>query len=120
MPHSTTTIIASVVNALVTWRGERGMVERYDPLGTSMCDVLLQPETGESFWVSSHECKRLDGSSLPSRREILKESDRERKASLLKIRADHIRDWHKPWPGMEFGKAHFGQMIDAALKDIDG
>lgn len=39
-------------------------------------------------------------------------------ASLRVIRANLIRDWHKPWPGCEHGKAIIGQCIDLALKDL--
>lgn len=39
-------------------------------------------------------------------------------ASLEAIRARHIRDWHKPWPGCEHGKAIIGMSIDAALQAL--
>lgn len=39
-------------------------------------------------------------------------------ASLRAIRAAHVRDWHKPWPGMEHGKGIIGQCIDLALADL--
>lgn len=39
-------------------------------------------------------------------------------AQLQAIRAQHIADWDKPWPGMEFGKALFGMSLDAAIKDL--
>jgi hypothetical protein len=41
-------------------------------------------------------------------------------AQLAEIRAQHIRDFNKPWPGLEFGKAHFGQMLDAAIRKLGG
>jgi hypothetical protein len=34
------------------------------------------------------------------------------------MRADLVRDWHKPWPGAEHGKALVGMMIDGALADL--
>jgi hypothetical protein len=41
-------------------------------------------------------------------------------ASLEAIRAQHIRDFHKPWPGCEFGKAIIGMSIDGALAELKG
>jgi len=41
-------------------------------------------------------------------------------ASLKRIRAQHIAEWAKPWPGLEFGKAHFGMMLDSAIKRLEG
>ena len=38
--------------------------------------------------------------------------------SLKAIRAQHIADWHRPWPGMEFGKGMFGMMLDKAIEDL--
>lgn len=40
-------------------------------------------------------------------------------ASLRAIRAQHIKDWHRPWPGMEFGKGMFGMMLDSAIKELE-
>lgn len=39
-------------------------------------------------------------------------------AQLLLIRESLVRDWNKPWVGMNFAKALMGQSIDAALKDL--
>jgi len=39
--------------------------------------------------------------------------------SMRKMRADHIRDWNKPWPGMNFAKAIVGRMIDAVISDYE-
>lgn len=39
-------------------------------------------------------------------------------AQLLQMRADLIRDWATPWPGVEHGKALVGMMIDGALADL--
>jgi hypothetical protein len=114
------TTIASVIGIGIQFRGQQGTVARYEPLGAGMCDVLFSGDDGREVWVASHECKRLDGSALPSRRSLIEQADRERLRSLRMIREQHIQEFHKPWPGMEFGKAHFGQMIDAVLGDIDG
>ena len=40
--------------------------------------------------------------------------------SLERIRARHIAEWSKPWPGLEFGKAHFGMMLDQAIAELKG
>jgi len=41
-------------------------------------------------------------------------------AQLESIRAQHIEDFEKPWPGMEFAKGHFGMMLDRALAELKG
>jgi hypothetical protein len=38
---------------------------------------------------------------------------------LKAIRAQHVREWHKPWPGVEFGKALFGMMLDKAIEELE-
>jgi len=38
--------------------------------------------------------------------------------ALQAIKAQHIKDWHRPWPGMEFGKAMFGNMLNKAIEDL--
>lgn len=40
-------------------------------------------------------------------------------ASLRKMRADLIRDWNKPWQGMNFAKAIVGRMIDGAIAGFE-
>jgi len=40
-------------------------------------------------------------------------------ADLEKMISDHIRDWHKPWPGMNFAKAIVGRMFTGALDDLN-
>ncbi len=40
--------------------------------------------------------------------------------SLKAIRAQHLKEWHRPWPGLEFGKAMFGMMLDKALVSLEG
>jgi hypothetical protein len=40
-------------------------------------------------------------------------------AQLREIRAQHVRDFNKPWPGLEFGKAHFGMMLDSAIAALE-
>ena len=38
---------------------------------------------------------------------------------LRAIRAQHVADFNKPWPGCEFGKTLVGQMIDKAIRDLE-
>jgi hypothetical protein len=40
------------------------------------------------------------------------------RASLEAILAGHVRDWHKPWPGCEFGKTIIGNALLAAIKAV--
>ena len=42
-----------------------------------------------------------------------------RLASLRAIRAQLVADFHKAWPGAEFGKAHFGMMLDGLISDLE-
>lgn len=39
-------------------------------------------------------------------------------AQLEAIRARHISELGKPWPGCEFGKGHVGMMLDRAIADL--
>jgi len=39
--------------------------------------------------------------------------------ALQAIRERHIADWHRPWPGLEFAKAHVGMMIDSAIEALE-
>lgn len=63
-------IIAGATGARVRFRGDVATVERFDPLGSGMCDTLLVYPDGSKLWVALYECKRLDGKGLPSRRAI--------------------------------------------------
>lgn len=40
-------------------------------------------------------------------------------AQLRQIRAQHVADCHQPWPGMNFGKAQFGMMLDACIAELE-
>lgn len=96
-----------------------GTVERWKPCRTSMCDVLVRHEDGATCWYASSDLKPADGlGPLPSRAVAREVARQKALASLRVIRAQHVRDFHKPWPGCEFGKAHFGQMLDGAIKTL--
>lgn len=38
--------------------------------------------------------------------------------SLRRILVQHIRDFNKPWPNMEFAKSMFGNMVLGALEEL--
>lgn len=40
-------------------------------------------------------------------------------ADLEKLIADHVRDWYKPWPGMEHAKAIVGRMFTGEIADLN-
>lgn len=116
-------IIASVVGARVKGRYRKalaGTVTRYEPLNYGGNDVLIKDDTGRECWYSSHEILRDNGEPLPSRRELQQRADCETAAALRDIREQHISDFNHPWPGLEFGKGHFGQMLDCAISDVEG
>lgn len=119
---TSTEIIARYLEKTVIYRGSLCRIERYDPLGSALCDVLVRElegsDAGREFWVASHSLRLEGGGKMPHRGELRRQADRETVSSLEEIRALHVRDFHKRWPGMEFGKAHFGQMIDRAFEEI--
>lgn len=92
---------------------------RYEPLGySSMSDVLLEFEDGSHCWHSLNEFEPVDGlGPLPVRVVVRKLSDEESIADLRGILRKHVLDvtGGKPWPGMNFGKAHVGNMILGAM-----
>ena len=101
--------------------GEVGVVVKWEPLIHSMCDALVRDDEGHECWFSSAHFKPLDGlGALPSRREARETARVEALKSLRSIRAQHVRDWNKPWPGAEFAKAIMGQSIDGAIAKLEG
>lgn len=101
------------------WDGE-GEVVKWEPLGAAMCDALVRFDGGREVWHASHSLRPIDGlGDLPSRRTAQDVARHRAVASLKVIRAQHIRDFNKPWPGCEFGKAHFGMMVDNAIRDLE-
>ena len=102
------------------FQGEPGEVVRWEPLGAAMCDVLVCSDDGHECWFASHCCRPIDGlGELPSRKTAQDIARHRAVADLKAIRAQHIRDFNKPWPGCEFGKAHFGMMVDAAIYELE-
>lgn len=96
-----------------------GTVTKWDPLGASMCDALVQFDNGRECAFSSRQLDPVDGKGpLPSRDVARRKADEESLRSLQEIRAQHVRDFRKPWPGAEFGKVHVGQMLDGAIAEV--
>lgn len=101
-------------------RGAAGVVVKWAPLQSSMCDALVRFEDGHECWFASHELRPNDGQGpLPCRREARELAEAVSLRQLREIRAQHVRDFNKPWPGMNFGKAHFGMMLDSAIADLE-
>ena len=92
---------------------------QYEPLGySSMSDVLLEFEDGSRCWHQMYAFEPADGlGPLPVRDAVRKLSDEESIADLRGILRKHVLDVTKgrPWPGMNFGKAHVGNMLLNAL-----
>lgn len=100
-----------------------GEVIRWEPLSEGMCDALVRFEDGFECWHASHSLRPapgdlLEGIPLPSRQEAREDNDRRMLAQLEGIRANHVRDLYKPWPGAEFGKGHVGKALDGAIQEV--
>ena len=104
------------------WHGlVAGEIERWEPLGAAMCDVLVRSPDGALCWYASHALTPIDGMGpLPSRREAQETARLESLASLRAIRAQHVAGFHtERWPGCEFGKAIIGNAIDGAISSLE-
>jgi hypothetical protein len=109
-----------MIGVQVSYRHMKAEVLRYEPLGSGLCDTLVQEvASGRKVWVASHELKRLDGVKITSRQEHRAKADEEALSSLREIRRQHVGDFLEPWPGLEHGKALLGQMLDTAIGDIE-
>jgi hypothetical protein len=107
-------------NRRIIVRGKVGVVVKWDPCSAAMCDAFVVFRDGSECWHSSHEFQPDDDlGPLPSREEARKVAREESVCTLREIRAQHVRDFHKAWPGAEFGKAHFGMMVDGAIGDTE-
>jgi len=103
------------------WHGlTDGEIVKWEPLGAAMTDVLVRDTaTGKESWYASYGLTPIDGKGpLPSRSKAQERNRQAMETSLEAIRAQHVKEWHKPWPGAEFGKAILGRSIDAALADV--
>lgn len=98
------------------WQCSSGEIIRWTPLSASLCDVLILLENGTECWFSSDSLKPVDDKGpLLSRNEFRRTTDKITLKQLQQIRDDLIRDFNKPWPGMEFGKAHMGIALNQAI-----
>ena len=98
-----------------------GVIVKWEPYGAGMTDVLVEHDDGKRMWHASSGLRAADGlGPLPSRREAEEARRLESIGQLEAIRAQHVRDFDKPWPGAEHGKALVGMGIDAALADLKG
>ena len=99
--------------------GETGTVIQWEPLGSALCDCLVDIDGGQPTWHGSTSLQPADDRGpLPSRHAAQVAADEEALQSLQTIRAQHVADWHKPWPGCEHGKAIIGQALDGAIADV--
>lgn len=102
------------------WQCKSGQVIRWDPLSAALCDALVLLDNGLECWFSSDNLKPIDNDGpLPSRREARRTADETALQQLKEIREDFIRDFNKPWPGMEFGKYHIGIGLNKAIEEIE-
>ena len=107
-----------------TFWGKTGEVKDWKPLLHNMCDVLVkhdtEPSPGYECWHASTDLRPIDDlGPLPSRKEAREAARVESIRTLKAIRAQHVRDFHEPWPGLEFGKAILGKSIDAAITQLE-
>jgi hypothetical protein len=113
------TMVGRMVRA--PYHRQEGTVVRWEPLGSGMCDVLIEMKNGKRVWYASPDLRPIDGDRpLPSRR-VVQKAARERDLSELRaLQAQLIRDVNQPWPGCEFGKVHLDQALDAAIRELEG
>jgi len=101
-------------------RGTLGTVMQWEPLSSGMCDALVTLDDGSTCWFASRELRPADNlGPLPSRHEAQEAARIKTIAQLKAIREAHVRDFHKPWQGMEYGKAIVGRALDEAIKTVE-
>ncbi len=82
------------------WCGENGLPVDFSlPLELRLCDEC---------WEASNAPPAPPTPKLPD----------PHVESLRGILAGHVKDFNKPWPGMEFAKATFGNMVLGALEGL--
>jgi len=96
--------------------GDHGTVVKWEPWNKG-CDTLLELADGRRIWCAMHTLRALDGAPLPDSAEARKIGRAAAHSQLKAIRAQHIRDFHKPWPGAEFAKVLIGRAIDQAIEE---
>ena len=104
------------------WYYGLGTVMRWAPLDHAMTDTLVEHESGQRCWYSSRDLQPADGQGpLPSRAAAQAEENKRMRQQLVALRTQLIEAIERGprWPGCEFGKAHLGRAVDAALKEIE-
>lgn len=72
--------------------GTMGVVTRWDPLSSGMCDTLLQMDDGRKVWHAMHTLSPVDRlGALPDRGEACRKADAARHNALKAIQ----RRWEK-------------------------
>lgn len=57
------------------WHNVSGVVEKWEPLGAGMTDILVRKDDGSVVWMSSSDVKPTDGKGpLPSRKAAIKKN----------------------------------------------
>ena len=103
-----------------TFWGDKGEVTKWEPLGAAMCDVLVLHDDGKNCWHASHTLQPTDNlGPLPSKEKVRKVERQRALSSLRAIRANHISDFNKPWPGCEHGKVIVGNALNGAIAELE-
>lgn len=122
--------VRSAVGRLVLYRGDLAVVRMWEPLGCSLCDVLLSFLDGDEStypdgkcWVGVHACRPADGlGPLPDRNAACRRAAEEHRLFFKRQFADHVRKHlgGERWPYMEFARGHVGMMLADALRSAGG
>lgn len=100
--------------------GQVGTVIRWTPLSEASSDILLRLENGVEHYANSEDAVPLDDlGPLPSRKEAQEKARLEALEHLEGIRARHVNDFGRSWPGAEFGKAIVGKALMGALESLN-
>lgn len=105
-----------------------GEVVDWKPLVHGCCDALVREETGVAAyghyegrlcWYGSADLQPNDDQGPLPRRDVVRAWARLNAIDDLTVALhQHVKDFHKPWPGMEHGKAIVGNSIAGALRSF--
>lgn len=103
-----------------TYHRVEGTVIDWQPLSAGMCDVVVRTAEGKEIAIASTDLSPVDPRfpPLPTRAEAQEQNRVLMVHQLRQIRRNLINDFHRPWPGLEFGKTLLGQAVDAALDEL--
>ena len=97
----------------VTFRGESAEVISFHPDVSGVCDTLIRLPEGETM-VAAHELRPV-GAPYSSRAMYRAAMVERRNVALSTIERQHVAGFKREtWPGMEFGRALFGEMVQRA------